>query len=129
MENHELIALAREAQKNAYTPYSKFQVGAALLTKSGKVYTGCNIENISFTPTICAERTAVFKAISEGERDFEKIAVTSSGDGFSYPCGVCRQVLAEFMPRGKVLLADPMGNIEEYSVSDLLPHSFDLLKG
>lgn len=129
MDNKELIALARKAQENAYVPYSNFRVGAALLTASGKVYTGCNIENISFTPTVCAERTAIFKAISEGERDFVKIAITSSGDGFSYPCGVCRQVMAEFMPKGKVILADLKDNVEEYDFEELFPHSFDLLKG
>ena len=100
MDNKELICKALEAMKSSYSPYSGFAVGAALLAKSGKVYTGCNIENAAFGPTVCAERTAFFKAVSEGEREFEKIAVAGGKNGkvtdYAFPCGVCRQVMAEF---------------------------------
>ncbi len=93
---NELLRLAAQARERSYSPYSHYSVGAALLTKDGKIYQGCNIENASFTPTICAERTAFFKAIYDGERDFSAIAVIGSGDSPAYPCGVCRQVMAEF---------------------------------
>jgi cytidine deaminase len=96
MDNFKLLELAEQAKENAYVPYSKFKVGAALLTKSGKVYTGCNVEVASFGATNCAERTAIFKAISEGETEFEKIAVASSNDDETFPCGICRQVIVEF---------------------------------
>ena len=100
MLDKELLELAIEARKKSYSPYSNFRVGAALLTKSGKVYGGCNIENAAYTPTNCAERTAIFKAVSEGEREFSAIAIVG-GKGeepadFCAPCGICRQVLAEF---------------------------------
>ena len=101
MDNLELLEEAKKARLKAYTPYSNFKVGAALLTKSGKVYLGCNIENATYTPTNCAERTAFFKAVSEGEREFEKIAIVGAKDGedanvMCSPCGVCRQVMMEF---------------------------------
>lgn len=101
MDNRELVLLAIEARKNSYAPYSKWMVGAALLTKDGKVYTGCNIESATHTPTICAERTAFFKAVSEGVYDFEKIAVVGGNHDATEleicaPCGVCRQVMMEF---------------------------------
>lgn len=97
---HELIENAVEARKNAYTPYSHFQVGAALLAASGKIYRGCNIENAGYSPSNCAERTAFFKAVSEGERGFKAIAIVAGKEGggleFTAPCGVCRQVMMEF---------------------------------
>lgn len=100
MDSLALVSKACEAMKSAYTPYSGFKVGAALLTKGGKVYTGCNIENASYTPTICAERVAFFSAVRDGERDFCKIAIVGGKGGvissFTYPCGVCRQVMREF---------------------------------
>lgn len=100
MTNEELCSLAVNVMSNAYVPYSNYRVGAALLTKSGKIYTGCNIENASYSPTVCAERTAIFKAVSEGEREFVKIAVAGGKNGEISgefpPCGVCRQVMAEF---------------------------------
>ena len=96
MEAEELIKAAMEAKEHAYVPYSHFRVGAALLTKSGKVYQGCNIENAGYSPTNCAERTAFFKAVYEGEREFAAIAINGDGDDYLYPCGVCRQVMAEF---------------------------------
>lgn len=127
----ELVLQAEEAMKRAYAPYSGFKVGAALLTKNGKVYTGCNIENASFSPTICAERTAVAKAVSEGEREFAAIAVVGGKDGvitgICPPCGVCRQVLSEFcdgdMP---VYLGKGKGEIETVTLKDLLPLGFSL---
>jgi len=124
MTNKELIDQAKEAMKHAYVPYSKFQVGAALLTKSGKVYTGCNVENASFGATNCAERTAIFKAISEGERDFEKLAVVSHTDAFTYPCGICRQVIAELLPDATLIFSH-RDEIKELTLNDILPYQFD----
>lgn len=124
-----LIENAEKARKNAYAPYSNFSVGAALLTKDGKVYTGCNIESASFSPTNCAERTAFFKAISEGERDFEAIAVAGGKigeeSGFCAPCGVCRQVMLEFCsPDFKIILKDEK-SVKTYLLSELIPIAFD----
>lgn len=131
IKNDELLLTAEEAMKNAYAPYSGFTVGAALLTRSGKIYTGCNIENASFGVTNCAERTALFKAVSEGERDFVSIAVVGGKDGklgdFCYPCGVCRQALSEFTDISfKILLKNGKGDIISTSLYDLLPYAFDL---
>jgi cytidine deaminase len=109
--------------ENAYVPYSNFKVGAALLTTDGAVYTGCNIENISYGATICAERTAIFKAVSEGCHSFERLAIVSSGKEKTFPCGICRQVLEEFMPDGEVIVADNDG-IEVLKVVELMPHGF-----
>ena len=118
-----LVKDAIAAQEKSYSPYSNYQVGAALLTKTGKVYTGCNIENAAYTPSICAERVAIFKAVSEGEREFEAIAVVTK-DGGS-PCGVCRQVMSEFMLDAQVIIADSDGKKHaEMSVSELLPRAF-----
>lgn len=130
MTNEELCTLAVKAMKNAYTPYSGYRVGAALLTKSGKVYTGCNIENASYSPTVCAERTAIFKAVSEGEREFLKIAVAGGKNGKITgefpPCGVCRQVMAEFCePDFKILVVNGENSFTEYTFSDILPFSFN----
>ena len=130
MEKAQIQALIRDAfaaQKFAYTPYSHFNVGAALLTKSGKVYTGCNIENAAYTPTNCAERTAVFKAVSEGHRTFRRIAIAAATERFTAPCGVCRQVLAEFNPEltMEVILVNIRGETREMTLRDLLPWSFD----
>ncbi len=132
MTPQELVTCALDAQKNAYAPYSGFCVGAALLTKQGKVYLGCNIENKSFSPTICAERVALFKAISEGETDFEALAVVGKyKDGtykhFCTPCGVCRQVLSEFCaPDFKIICGDDTLDCETYTLGQLLPQAFDL---
>ncbi len=128
MTDKELMVAANEARKFAYTPYSHFKVGAALLTKSGKLYTGCNIENSSYTPTVCAERTAVFKAVSEGESDFAVIAVVGGKEEnpleFCSPCGVCRQVLAEFCGADfRILLGNPE-KFQSYTVDEILPFSF-----
>lgn len=132
MTPQELVVCALDAQAHAYAPYSKFTVGAALLTRGGKVYKGCNIENKSFSPTVCAERVAIFKAISEGENDFEAIAVVGSyKDGtykhFCAPCGVCRQVLSEFCaPDFKIILGDDSGDCEVHTLAELLPQAFAL---
>ena len=96
MKYRELIVQAAAAKESAYAPYSNFRVGAALLAKSGRIYTGCNIENVSFSATNCAERTAIFKAVSEGEREFEAIVINGDNHDYLAPCGICRQVLAEF---------------------------------
>lgn len=125
MDNKELLKMAEAAKENAYVPYSDFKVGAALLTKKGKVYTGCNVEIASFGATNCAERTAIFKAISEGEKEFEKIAIASSNDEETFPCGICRQVMVEFGKDIKIILGNTKKNIiKEYTIEQLLPHSF-----
>lgn len=130
MENEKLICLALEARNKAYAPYSNYKVGAALLSKSGKVYQGCNIENAAYTPTNCAERTAFFKAISEGEREFEAIAIVGGHQGelttYAYPCGVCRQVMMEFChpEHFKIITAISMDNYVECTLSELLPNGF-----
>ena len=128
MDNKELLKIAEETVSKAYVPYSNFHVGAALLTKSGKVYTGCNVECASYGGTNCAERTAIFKAISEGEREFDAIAVASdnSKKGLAtFPCGICRQVVAEFGKDIRIILGVSDGDIKEFTISDLLPHSFE----
>lgn len=128
MTDLELMRLAEDARAYSYTPYSHFAVGAALLTKSGKVYTGCNIENSSYTPTVCAERTAVFKAVSEGEREFAAIAIIGGPAGqkgrFCAPCGVCRQVLREFCALDFRILLGTTEEVQTFTLGDLLPTSF-----
>jgi len=122
-ERQSLIDLAIEARKLAYAPYSKYPVGAALRTKTGRIYTGVNIENAAYPHTMCAERVAIFKAVSEGETEFEMIAVVTNNGGS--PCGGCRQVLAEFGLDTIVLFADGDGNLKkELTVSELLPEAF-----
>jgi cytidine deaminase len=120
--DQELIELAVQARRLAYAPYSQYAVGAALLAQSGNVYTGCNIENAVLGLTLCAERVALFKAVSEGERQFEAIAVVTSNGGS--PCGSCRQVLAEFGLHIRVLIATPEQLVAESKVIDLLPRAF-----
>ena len=130
-EIQELIVMALEQRKNAYAPYSDFRVGAALLSDSGEVYTGCNIENSAYTPTNCAERTAIFKAVSEGERSFRAICI-AGGPGekepeeFCPPCGVCRQVMMEFCDPEKfqIILARSTDEYRTYRLKDLLPQGF-----
>lgn len=124
MTDEKLVQLAKEAMRNAYAPYSKFQVGAALLAKDGTVFKGCNIENASYGATNCAERTAMFKAVSEGYRAFEKIAIVASSGDYAAPCGICRQVLFEFMPDGKVILDSEEKGMVTYTVRELLPFGF-----
>lgn len=118
----DLLKRAIEAREYAYAPYSHYRVGAALLTKSGKIYTGCNIENVAYTPSNCAERTAIFKAVSEGERDFKAIAVATI-NGVA-PCGVCRQVMREFGPDLIVIIGNLRDEYQVLTLPDLLPQSF-----
>lgn len=130
MENRELIRLALEAREMAYAQYSKYRVGAALLTKQGRVYKGCNIENAAYTPTNCAERTAFFKAVSEGERAFEAIAIVGGYQGaptsYAYPCGVCRQVMREFCDPAefRIITAISEEQYVERTLAELLPEGF-----
>lgn len=131
MENKELIRLALEARQMSYSPYSGFMVGAALLAKNGKVYQGCNIENSSYTPTNCAERTAFFKAVSEGVREFEKIVVVGGPKDaekleFCAPCGVCRQVMTEFCnyESFEIILAKSEDEYKVYTLKEILPVAF-----
>ncbi|MDH8678411.1 cytidine deaminase [Fusibacter bizertensis] len=123
MNYKQLVEKAYEAMDFSYSPYSNFKVGAALLTKSGKVYTGCNVEIASFGATNCAERTAIFKAISEGEHDYKAIAVVSSSRDFTYPCGICRQVIVEFSKDIDIIVAKDY-DYEVYKIEELLPKSF-----
>lgn len=122
-ERQSLVDLANEARRRAYVPYSNYPVGAALRTKSGRIFTGCNIENAAYPQTMCAERVAIFKAVSEGEKEFEVIAVATSNGGT--PCGGCRQVMAEFGLETVVLIADGEGRlVQETTVANLLPGAF-----
>jgi len=129
----ELVLEAIEARKASYSPYSNFMVGAALLTKDGKIYRGCNIESAAYSPTNCAERTAFFKAVSEGEREFEAIAVIGADKnakeedfGYAYPCGVCRQVMMEFCdPKEfRILTAKNADDFTSFTLEEILPHGF-----
>lgn len=126
MTDYELIARAALAKKEAYAPYSGFFVGAAVLCGSGKVYTGCNIENSTFGATVCAERVAVFKAASCGEREFLKLAVICSREEYCFPCGICRQVLFEFSPSCEVLCCKNEKEFKKMTVAELLPEGFKL---
>lgn len=125
MTEEQLIKMAREAAQSAYAPYSHYKVGAAVLTKKGTVYTGCNVENASYGASNCAERTAIFKAVSEGETEFTKIAVIATDGSAAYPCGICLQVMQEFMPEGKILI-ELKGRVVSYNLKDLLPYGFTL---
>lgn len=124
IEDKELIKLAIEARKKSYSPYSKFKVGAALLTSEGNIYTGCNIESSSFSPTICAERTALAKAVSSGDKKFVKIAIIGSEGEYTYPCGVCRQFLREFANDMEIIIAKNENEFKKTSLTELLPNSF-----
>ena len=125
MDKNSLIQEAIEARKQAYTPYSTFKVGAAVLTAGGRVFRGCNIENASYGLTNCAERTAIFKAVSEGEPKVEAIAIVADTEGPVSPCGACRQVIAEFSDNNtKVYLSNLKGDLLETSIAELLPGFF-----
>lgn len=126
MEDKELVEMAIKAKERSYSPYSKFRVGAALLTKNGRVYTGCNIENSAYSPSVCAERVAIFKAVSDGEVNFDKIAISSDSNEFTPPCGVCRQVMSEFCEDLVILSANNNGEYIERRLKTLLPNSFKL---
>ena len=127
MEYSKLIEQAINAQKNAYAPYSNFKVGAAVLCKSGKIFSGCNVENSSFPISSCAERTAICKAVSEGERDFIAIAIVG-GDlsEYCFPCGMCRQLMVEFNDDLDVIVAKSLSDYKVYKAGDLLVHHFKL---
>ena len=120
----ELVTKAKEAMEHAYVPYSKFKVGAALLTDDDKIYTGCNVENASYGATNCAERTAIFKAVSQGPLKIKAIAIVSSSNEFTYPCGICRQVIAEFMTEGDIIFENSKGEIKVIPFNEILPYSF-----
>ncbi len=130
LEREKLIQAALEARTHSYSPYSHFQVGAALLTKEGKIYQGCNIENAAYTPSVCAERNAFFKAVYEGERNFAAIAIAGSPEGpckaYAAPCGVCRQVMMEFCDPKEfcIITAKSTEEYREYSLEELLPMGF-----
>lgn len=125
MNYRELYQLAEEAFSNSYAPYSKFKVGAALLTKEGRVFTGVNVENSSFGATICAERTAYVKAISEGFKEFEAIAIASS-QGKAWPCGICRQFMYEFGDDLMIITGSDADHLEEHTINELLMEGFRL---
>lgn len=124
MTREELIRKAFEVRENAYVPYSHFKVGAALLAASGKVYTGCNVESASYGGTNCAERTALFKAVSEGEKEYKAIAVVGDPATYTFPCGICRQVLVEFGTDLEVIVARTENDYKVFTLDELLPHSF-----
>jgi cytidine deaminase len=125
MSEEKLIAAARAARGNAHAPYSNFRVGAALQAKSGRVFTGCNVENASYGLTCCAERVAIFKAISEGERGFDAIAVVTDTEKLTPPCGACRQIIWEFCGDVEVVMANLKGKVERERAGKLLPRPFD----
>ncbi|HEX2714431.1 MAG TPA: cytidine deaminase [Candidatus Acidoferrales bacterium] len=120
-----LVTAARAARENAHAPYSNFRVGAALRARSGRVYTGCNVESATYGLTICAERVAIFKAVSEGERGFDAIAVVAQTEKLTPPCGACRQIIWEFCGDVEIVLADLKGHVEVRRASGLLPEPFD----
>jgi len=120
-----LLAAALAARENAFAPFSKFKVGAALEDEGGRIHTGCNVENATYGLTVCAERVAVFKAISEGARQFRRVAVAADTDALTPPCGACRQILWEFCGDADVVLANLKGKVERYRMSALLPKPFD----
>lgn len=131
MEKNELLNLAKKARESAYAPYSDFCVGAALLCEDGTVYTGCNVENASFSPTCCAERVAFFKAVSDGKRSFSAIAVVGGKSKADislpcYPCGVCRQVMSEFCDDDFLIITEKDGIAESTAFSDILPNRFKI---
>jgi len=123
LDKRELIKSAFKAKEKAYVPYSNFHVGAAVLMEDGSIYTGCNIESASYSPTNCAERTAIFKAVSEGKRKIKAIAIVGDS-GYTYPCGVCRQVIREFGLDAIVIIAKSEDEYKEYTLEELLPYSF-----
>ena len=120
----ELMDMAKEAMKSAYAPYSHFSVGAAVETDDGEVYCGCNIENSSYGATICAERTAISKAVSEGYRRITRIAICDSNNSFAWPCGICRQVMNEFAVEDFYVILEDNGKLSNFFLKELLPNSF-----
>ncbi|MGI5936655.1 MAG: cytidine deaminase [Oscillospiraceae bacterium] len=126
MNDRELLNLARDAAKNAYAPYSNFPVGAALECEDGSVFVGCNVENAAYGNTICAERVAIAKAVSEGHRNFKRIAIYGDGQNYCMPCGTCRQFMVEFSDEIEVLSAKTGGRYVSYKLKELLPRAFRL---
>jgi len=124
-ELKELVESARQVREKAYAPFSNFRVGAAVLTKDGKIYTGCNIESASYGLTVCAERVAIWKAVSEGESEFTNVAVVADTEELTPPCGVCRQIIWEFCGDVPVTFANLKGNVETVQMKELLPRAFD----
>jgi cytidine deaminase len=124
MNINELIKKAKSAREHSYSPYSKFKVGAALKTKNGRVFTGCNIENSSYGLSICAEREVIFKAISAGEKDLDTIAVVTDSNKLTTPCGACRQVIWEFSKTMTIIVANLKGKKKEFKIKELLAHPF-----
>lgn len=125
MTEQELLLLAKEASERAYVPYSRFCVGAALECSDGTVFKGCNVENAAYGDTICAERTAIVKAVSEGYTSFRRIAIYGKSEGYCMPCGSCRQVMAEFSPQMQVICGRAAGDFISLPLTELLPHTFD----
>jgi len=127
MTDHELMALAEKAAENAYVPYSRFPVGAALECDDGSVFTGCNVENAAYGSTICAERTAAVKAVSEGHKKFVRIAIWGQSEDYCYPCGACRQFLSEFSDKGMIVLcARRDGDVCRHTMAEIMPFRFEL---
>ena len=124
-EKQELIRMALAARERAYTPYSDFMVGAALRAEDGRIFTGCNVENAAYGATICAERTAIFKAVSEGHRDFVRIVIAGRSEDYCVPCGSCRQVMMEFAPEMEVICLNGRGQAKSFRLRELLPYGFD----
>ena len=120
-----LIAAAKQARENAHAPFSNFRVGAAVRAKSGRIFTGCNVENSTYGLTLCAERVAIFKAVSEGERGFDSIAVAADTDTLTPPCGACRQILWEFCGDAELTLVNLQGRTETFRMKDIFPRPFD----
>lgn len=123
--NATLIESAIKARENAHAPFSKFKVGASLLTKNGEIFTGCNVENATYGLTVCAERVAIFKAISEGTNEFEKIVVAADTENLTPPCGACRQIIWEFCGDVEVILTNLQGSTETFQMRELFPKAFD----
>lgn len=124
ISDQELVSAALAMRKLAYSPYSHFAVGAALESEDGTVYTGCNVENASYGCSICAERAALVKAVSDGKRHFRRIAIAGSSEEHCWPCGICRQMLSEFSPKLETLVSDQLGNYVKTDLNALIPHSF-----
>ena len=124
ISDEQLISMAKEAAKKAYVPYSHFHVGAAVLSEDNYVYTGCNIETSSYGATNCAESTAIFKCVSDQKTRIKKIAIASDSNEFTWPCGICRQVMTEFMDENGIIVVTNDKEIREYKLSDLMPESF-----
>lgn len=125
MDDRKLYAAAEKQMEFAYAPYSNFRVGAALLTKEGIIFGGCNVESASYGATICAERTALVKAVSEGKQDFSTLAISGSSGEFTYPCGICRQLLYEFNPDLQIIVGNKKGEIKKHTLRELLPYGFN----